>query len=286
MIKGVFTALVTPFNEDGSIDIGAYRELIHYQLEQGIDGLVPCGTTGESPTLSSDEKDLLISIAVEIAKGTVPVIAGTGCNDTKHAVDATRRAKEIGAAMTLQVAPYYNKPSAEGLYKHFTTIAEEGELPVVLYNVPGRSAINMSVDLTLRLAQHPGIVAVKEASGSMSQIQDLLYKRPKEFAVLSGDDSLTLPMMVCGAEGIISVASNMFPKEMVAMTHAMLDKDLSKALEIHNWIYPFFVNQFIESNPVPIKTYMAEKGMVKEIFRLPLCQLRPENRKILINTFS
>ncbi|OHD62241.1 MAG: 4-hydroxy-tetrahydrodipicolinate synthase [Spirochaetae bacterium HGW-Spirochaetae-4] len=286
MIQGVFTALVTPFNKDGSIDLGAYKALIEFQITQGIDGLVPVGTTGESPTLDSKEKELLIQVAVEMADKKIPVIAGTGANNTKAAIEATRRAKDLGADMTLQVAPYYNKPSEEGLYRHFTTIADEAALPVVLYNVPGRSSVNMSVSLLLRLAQHPGIVAVKEASGSMSQIEDLLNKRPTTFSVLSGDDALTLPMVACGAQGIISVAGNMFPKEMVDMTHAALAGDMRKALQIHNHLYPFFVNQFIETNPVPIKTYMASKGMMEEVFRLPLCELREQNRKTLLATFG
>lgn len=286
MIQGVFTALVTPFNKDGSIDLGAYKALIEFQITQGIDGLVPVGTTGESPTLESKEKELLIQVAVEMADKKIPVIAGTGANNTRAAIEATKRAKELGADMTLQVAPYYNKPSEEGLYRHFTTIADEAALPVVLYNVPGRSSVNMSVSLLLRLAQHPGIVAVKEASGSMSQIEDLLSKRPTTFSVLSGDDALTLPMVACGAQGIISVASNMFPKEMVDMTHAALAGDMRKALQIHNHLYPFFVNQFIETNPVPIKTYMASKGMMEEVFRLPLCELREQNRKTLLATFG
>ncbi len=286
MIQGVFTALVTPFNKDGSIDLGAYKALIEFQITQGIDGLVPVGTTGESPTLDAKEKELLIQVAVEMADKKIPVIAGTGANNTKAAIEATRRAKDMGADMTLQVAPYYNKPSEEGLYRHFTTIADEAALPVVLYNVPGRSSVNMSVSLLLRLAQHPGIVAVKEASGSMSQIEDLLNKRPTTFSVLSGDDALTLPMVACGAQGIISVAGNMFPKEMVDMTHAALAGDMRKALQIHNHLYPFFVNQFIETNPVPIKTYMASKGMMEEVFRLPLCELREQNRKTLLATFG
>jgi len=285
-MKGVFTALVTPFNTDGSIDLGAYRDLITYQIESGIDGLVPVGTTGESPTLEPDEKELLIKTAVELANGKIPVIAGTGCNNTKHAVESTKIAKALGADMSLQVAPYYNKPTNEGLYRHFITIAEESGLPLVLYNVPGRSAINMGVTLLLRLAEHPLIVALKEACGVMSQIQTILHKRPEGFSILSGDDSLTLPMMVCGGDGIISVASNMFPKEMVEMTHAMLHKDMVKALEIHNKLYPFFVNEFIEANPVPIKTYMAQKGMIGETVRLPLCNLLPENRQTLLSTFN
>ena len=286
MIQGVFTALVTPFNSDGSIDLGAYKALIQFQIEQGIDGLVPVGTTGESPTLDADEKDLLIKIAVEKADGKIPVIAGTGSNDTKSAVEATKRAKDLGADMSLQVAPYYNKPSAEGLYRHFTTVAETSGLPVILYNVPGRSSVNMSAELQFRLAEHPGIVGVKEACGNMGYIQDFLYKKPQGFTVLSGDDAFTLPMMACGAQGVISVTSNMFPAEMVQLTHAMLEGNQHKALEMHNKLYPFFVNQFIETNPVPVKTYMAEKGMLQEVFRLPLCELTPENRKKLLATFS
>ena len=286
MMKGVFTALVTPFNRDGSIDVGAYKALIQFQMEQGIDGLVPVGTTGESPTLSEQEKELLIQLAVELAQKKIPVIAGTGSNNTSHAIDATKRAKEIGADYTLQVSPYYNKPSTEGLYRHFVSIAEEGELPVVVYNVPGRCAVNLPVSLLLRLAEHPGIVAVKEACGNMSQIEELLHKRPDGFSVLSGDDALTVPMMACGADGIISVAGNAFPAEMVKLTHAMLTGDLKTALEMHRYLYPFFVNIFIETNPVPIKTYMAEAGHILEVFRAPLCELEQEHRKILLSTFD
>ena len=286
MIQGVFTALVTPFNKDGSIDLGAYKALVRTQIERGIDGLVPVGTTGESPTLDAKEKELLIEIAVELAAGKVPVIAGTGANNTKSAIEATKRAREIGANMTLQVSPYYNKPSEEGLYRHFTSVAEQGGLPVMLYNVPGRSAVNMSVDLLLRLAQHPMITSVKEASGNMGHIQELLLKKPETFSVLSGDDAFTLPLMVCGGQGVVSVASNMFPAEMVEMTHAMLEADMGKALKMHNHLFPFFVNQFIETNPVPIKTYMAAQGLMEEVFRLPLCELHPKNREKLLATFG
>lgn len=285
MIQGVFTALVTPFNKDGSIDIGAYKALVQTQIDQGIDGLVPVGTTGESPTLTSSEKEQLIQVAVELANKKIPVIAGTGANNTKTAIEASKRAKEIGADMTLQVAPYYNKPSEEGLYRHFTTIAEESDLPVMLYNVPGRSAVNMGVSLLLRLAEHPLIVAVKEASGSIAQVQELLYKKPDDFSVLSGDDAFTLPLMVCGGQGIVSVASNMFCKEMVEMTHAMLEGDMEKALRMHDHLYPFFVNEFIETNPVPIKTYLAAKGLMEEVFRLPLCELTPQNKDTLLATY-
>ncbi|MFA7125016.1 MAG: 4-hydroxy-tetrahydrodipicolinate synthase [Sphaerochaetaceae bacterium] len=286
MLQGVFTALVTPFSKNGSIDIEAFKAIVQKQLEAGIDGLVPIGTTGESPTLDSKEKELIIKTVAELAKGKVPIIAGSGSNCTKSAIEATMKAKDAGADYTLQVSPYYNKPSEDGLYRHFVEIAEKGGLPVVLYNIPGRSAVNMSVDLVLKLAAHPLIVADKEACGNMGQIQDLLHRRPHDFAVLSGDDALTLPMMACGAQGIISVASNMFPAEMVKMTHAAAKGDFKTALEVHNWIYPFFVNQFIETNPVPVKTYMASKGMLEEIFRLPLVPLKAKNKETLLATFK
>ncbi|MDX9809692.1 MAG: 4-hydroxy-tetrahydrodipicolinate synthase [Sphaerochaetaceae bacterium] len=286
MLQGVFTALVTPFSKNGSIDIEAFKAIVQKQLEAGIDGLVPIGTTGESPTLDSKEKELIIKTVAELAKGKVPIIAGSGSNCTKSAIEATIKAKDAGADYTLQVSPYYNKPSEDGLYRHFVEIAEKGGLPVVLYNIPGRSAVNMSVDLVLKLAAHPLIVADKEACGNMGQIQDLLHRRPHDFAVLSGDDALTLPMMACGAQGIISVASNMFPAEMVKMTHAAAKGDFKTALEVHNWIYPFFVNQFIETNPVPVKTYMASKGMLEEIFRLPLVPLKAKNKETLLATFK
>jgi 4-hydroxy-tetrahydrodipicolinate synthase len=286
MLQGVFTALVTPFSKNGSIDIGAFKAIVQKQLEAGIDGLVPIGTTGESPTLDSKEKELIIKTVAELAKGKVPIIAGSGSNCTKSAIEATIKAKDAGADYTLQVSPYYNKPSEDGLYRHFVEIAEKGGLPVVLYNIPGRSAVNMSVDLVLKLAAHPLIVADKEACGNMGQIQDLLHRRPHDFAVLSGDDALTLPMMACGAQGIISVASNMFPAEMVKMTHAAAKGDFDTALEVHNWIYPFFVNQFIETNPVPVKTYMSSKGMLEEVFRLPLVPLKAKNKETLLATFK
>ena len=286
MLKGLFTALITPFNQDGSIDFGAYRALIELQLKHGVDGLVPVGTTGESPTLSSSEKDLLIKTAVEMSAGKIPVIAGTGSNSTKYAIEATIKARDLGAQMTLQVAPYYNKPSEEGMYRHFSSIADQTELPMVLYNVPGRSSVNMPVGLILKLATHPMIVAVKEASGNMNHILELLSNRPSDFSILSGDDALTLPMIASGGQGIISVASNMFPKEMAELTHLLLDGKISDAISIHQYLYPFFVNQFIETNPVPIKTYMAAHGLCQDVVRLPLCELKEENRLKLLSTFS
>lgn len=285
MLKGVFTALVTPFNRDGSVDYEAFKALVQRQIDLGIDGLVPIGTTGESPTLTTDEKDRLIKITADLAGGDLPVIAGSGSNCTADAIEATRRAKDNGADHTLQVAPYYNKPSQEGLYRHFTEIAEKGGLPTVIYNVPGRSSVNITVDLLLRLARHPRIVAVKEACGSIAQIMDLLANLPEGFSVLAGDDAFTLPMIALGAHGIISVASNMFVSEMSRLVHSALDGNYAQALVEHNHLYPFFVNEFIETNPVPIKTYMADGGLLEEVFRLPLAPLGERNKEILLNTY-
>lgn len=285
MLKGVYTALVTPFNRDGSVDWEAFKALVQRQIDLGIDGLVPIGTTGESPTLTDGEKDRLISITADLAGGNLPVIAGSGSNCTASAIEATKRAKDNGADHTLQVAPYYNKPSQEGLYRHFTEIADNGGLPVVIYNVPGRSSVNISVDLLLRLARHPQIVAVKEACGSITQIMDLMARLPEGFSVLAGDDAFTLPMIALGAHGIISVASNMFVSEMSRLVHEALDGNYERSLAEHNRLYPFFVNEFIETNPVPIKTYMADAGLLGEYFRLPLVPLHEKNKEILLNTF-
>lgn len=285
MLKGAFTALVTPFTEDGRLDTSTYRALVQRQIDLGIDGLVPVGTTGESPTLDSAEKDFLIKTAVELANGTIPVIAGSGGNCTKTAIEATKRAKDLGATHTLQVAPYYNKPTQEGLYRHFVEIAEQGGLPVVVYNVPGRSSVNITVDTLLRLAEHPDIVAVKEASGSLSQMMDLMYRVPADFSVLSGDDAFTLPLINLGGHGVISVASNMFVSEMVELARTALEGDFARALELHNYLYPFFVNEFIETNPGPIKTYMADAGLLGETFRLPLVTMGSKNKEILLATF-
>lgn len=282
MLKGVYTALVTPFNRDGSMDTGALKSLIQFQLDSGIHGLVPVGTTGESPTLDTKEKEQIIQTAVDLAGGKVPVIAGTGANNTKTAVEATIRAKEMGAGYSLQVTPYYNKPSDEGLYRHFSEIADKSGLPLIIYTVPGRSGINISPALLMRLAKHPLIVGVKEASGNIGQILDVLHSRPEDFCVLSGDDAVTLPLMASGGHGVISVTSNAFPKEMVALTEHLLNNRLEEAWKVHNYLYPIFVNQFIETNPVPIKTWMASKGMLQEVFRMPLVPLKDENKKVLL----
>ncbi|MFW6223749.1 MAG: 4-hydroxy-tetrahydrodipicolinate synthase, partial [Spirochaetota bacterium] len=213
MLQGVYTALITPFADDESIDEGALRELVDFQIENGISGLVPVGTTGESPTVDHEENLEVVRIVVDQADGRVPVIAGTGSNSTREAVDMTVRARDLGATATLQVAPYYNKPNQEGFYRHFTTVADKGELPVLVYNIPGRTGKNIENDTMLRMAEHPRIIGVKEASGSMPQVMDLAARKPSDFVILAGDDNLALPIMALGGVGIVSVASNRFPAE-------------------------------------------------------------------------
>ncbi len=284
MIKGVFTALITPFNEDGSVDYGAYEALVHRQIEQGIDGLVPIGTTAESPTLEKDEKVKLISIAVKIADGKIPVIVGSGSNSTKHAIEATKEAKDLGASMSLQVSPYYNKPTLDGLYQHFSSIAESVDLDMMIYNIPGRTGVNIPNSTLLELAKNPRVKAIKEASGNMGQVLNLLHDKPSDLAIFSGDDAFTLPMVTCGGQGIISVASNMFPSQIVKMTHLLLEGKLEEGIEIYHALYPFFINFFLETNPIPVKTYMAKEGLIKEYFRLPMTRMSSEAKKILFNT--
>ncbi|MFA5570126.1 MAG: 4-hydroxy-tetrahydrodipicolinate synthase [Sphaerochaetaceae bacterium] len=286
MNQGVYTALVTPFNQDYSIDFGAYEALLERQIAGGVAGVVPGGTTGESPTLSFKEKEQLIEKAVLKCSGKVSVVAGTGSYDTASSIELTTRAKDLGADMVMLVTPYYNKPSEEGLYRHFVSIAEAGNLPVLLYNVPGRTATNLSVSLVLRLAEHPLIVAIKEASGNIGQIADLCARKKSSFKVFSGDDGVTLPLLALGGDGVVSVTSNMFAKEMVALVSAALQGSFTQALEFHNALHPFFVNQFIEANPVPVKTYMAHHHLLLEVFRPPLCELTPSHRETLLATFQ
>ncbi len=276
--EGCFTALVTPFR-NGEVDETALRALVRFQLEQGIDGLVPVGTTGESPTLSFEEHPRVIETVLEEAAGRCPVIAGTGGNSTGEAVELTRHAAAAGATATLQVTPYYNKPTQEGLYRHFSEVADKGGLPVVLYNVPGRTGREIEIATIARLAQHPNIVAVKEAGGSVDRVSRILDAC--EITVLSGDDSLTLPMMALGAKGIISVASNLVPAEVTALVHAALDGRWSEARERHFRLYPLFRDLFIETNPIPIKAALAMTGRIAEEYRLPLCPMAGGNREVL-----
>lgn len=270
MLEGAHTAIVTPFNTDGSVDYGKYRELIEFQIENGIDGIVPVGTTGESPTLNTEEHLEVIRRTVEQVNRRVRVIAGTGSNSTAEAVEQTRQAKEFGADATLQVTPYYNKPNQEGLYRHFSTVADIG-LPVVLYNVPGRTSREIAVETVARLALHPNVVAVKEAGGKVERVKQLLDVCDLE--ILSGDDALVLPMMQDGAVGVISVASNVVPDAVSSLVHAALDGQWSIAQALHDRYLPLFDAMFIDTNPIPVKAALALMGRIEEVYRLPLCEL-------------
>ena len=281
MFEGVFTALITPFTKDGKLDEQALRKLVDFQIDQGIDGLVPVGTTGESPTLSPEETEQVIRIVVEQTGGRVPVIAGTGSNCTDKAIHMTEKAKQIGATASLQVAPYYNKPTGEGFFRHFTAIADAVDLPMVVYNIPGRTGKNIENPVMLKLAQYKNIVAVKEASGNISQMMDLIANKPKDFDVLSGDDNFTYPLMALGGKGVISVASNAVPDRMKDLTHTALKGDWDRARKLHYELLPLFKAIFLETNPIPIKATMAMKGFVEEVYRLPMCPMSAENKMAL-----
>ena len=286
MFKGAYTALITPFAADESVDEGEIRALVDDQIEKGIAGLVPVGTTGESPTVTHDENIRIVEIVVKQAAGRVPVIAGTGSNSTREAIDMTLRARDIGANATLQVAPYYNKPNQEGFYQHFTRVADEGGLPVIVYNIPGRTGRNIETDTMIRLAAHPNIAAVKEASGSIAQVMDVISRKPKDFDVLSGDDNLALPLMLLGGSGVISVASNLIPDRMSALAAAALRGDHTTALEMHYALLPFFRAIFMDTNPIPIKYAMHLAGYSEDVYRLPMCPLAPELKQKLKTILS
>lgn len=278
MFEGAYTAIVTPFLEDGSVDYEAFQSLVEQQVEGGIDGIVPVGTTGESPTLNYEEHRGVIEAAVKAAAGRIKIIAGTGGNSTEEALELTRHAKDAGADGTLQVTPYYNKPSQRGLIQHFTKVADIG-LPVVLYNIPGRTAMELSVDTVVELAGHPSVAAIKEASGSVDRVST--YRRRCDIEVLSGDDALTLPKMVVGAVGVISVASNLDPAGITRMVHAALEGNWNEAREMHARYHGLFTDLFIETNPVPVKAALAMMGRIREVYRLPLVGLEDANRQQL-----
>jgi len=282
-LSGTYTAIITPFNEDLSVDYGALKQLVGWQVENGVEGIVPVGTTGESPTLEPQEHLKVISSTVEAAAGKVQIIAGTGANSTSEALQLTREVLNMGVDATLQVTPYYNKPSDEGLVRHFSAVADLG-LPVVLYNVPGRAAREIPVSVVQRLASHPKIVAVKEAGGSVDRVSAI--RNLCDLAVISGDDGLTLPMISVGASGVISVAANIIPKEMSHFVRLALAGDFTKALEMHRAYYQLFNDIFAETNPVPVKAAMAMMGLIKEVYRLPLCELSPDNRQKLSRTLQ
>lgn len=285
MFHGAIVATVTPFL-NGKLDRKGLRKLVEFQIRNGTDGIVPCGTTGESATLSFDEHEAVIDTVVEAAAGRVPVIAGTGSNNTKEAVTLTRYAKKSGADAALVITPYYNKPTQEGLYRHFRTVAEAADIPMILYNVPGRTGVNMTAETVARLAEVKNIVGVKEASGNLAQVCDILRTTPKKFCVLCGDDGLFFPMLALGAKGVISVASNVAPRAMADLYDAFALGELSRAREIHYRLWPLFHVLFVETNPIPAKTALAMMKMVREEFRLPLCPMSDGNRKKLANVLS
>lgn len=273
MFRGTFTALVTPFRNN-QVDEAAFAQLIEFQIEHGITGVVPVGTTGESPTLDHEEHIRVIELAVKTAAGRCKVIAGTGSNSTVEAIDLTQSAEKVGADAALLVAPYYNKPSQEGLFRHFKAIAEATKLPLILYSIPGRCGIEIGVETVRRLAAAcPNIVAIKESGGSIERVNALRAAVPDAFTILSGDDFITLSFMAAGAHGVISVASNIVPRDVVEMVSAVVVGKFDLAQQIHQRLYPLFRDLFIEPNPVPIKTALGWAGMMSPEVRLPLCEM-------------
>jgi 4-hydroxy-tetrahydrodipicolinate synthase len=281
--RGVYTALITPMREDGSIDWDTLDAHVQGQVKAGVQGLVPVGTTGESPTLDNDEHLEVIKAVVGAAGGRLPVIAGTGANSTAEALYLTREADIRGADAFLQVAPYYNKPSQEGLYRHFSAIADLG-LPVILYNIPGRCGVEIALDTVARLAQHPNIKAVKEAAGSVPRVSQILALC--DLCVLSGDDPLTLPMMAVGARGVISVAGNVAPRPVADLVHAALTGRWEEARRLHQAYFQLFSDMFIDTNPIPVKAALAMMGRIEETYRLPLCAMHPALKKRLADTLQ
>ncbi len=276
--SGAYTAIVTPFDESGEIDEEGLRKNIKAQMKDGIDGIIPVGTTGESPTLTPEEHEHVIDIAVEVANGKIKVIAGTGSNSTQEAIHYTEYAKEAGADAVLLVSPYYNKPTPEGMYQHFKAIAEAVEIPQILYNVPGRTGKNVDADTTLRLSKVKNIVGIKEASCDLEQIMKILRDAPKGFTVLSGEDSFTFAMMALGAKGVISVASNVAPKGVADMVHKYQEGDLKASRDLHYKHYDLFKVIFVESNPGPIKAAMEMMGLPSGKPRLPLVEPTAESK--------
>jgi 4-hydroxy-tetrahydrodipicolinate synthase len=281
MIKGSLVAIVSPMHDDGSLDFDTYRRLIDWHVAEGTSAIVAVGTTGESPTVTPNEHGELIRVAVEAAAGRVPVIAGTGGNSTAEAIELTRHAKHVGADATLQVVPYYNKPTQEGLYQHFRKIAETVDLPVILYNVPSRTVADMSTETTVRLAQVPGIVGLKDATGDLARGAQLLKHLPPSFALYSGNDDSALALMLLGGHGVISVTANVAPRQMSEMCAAALAGDLKRARRLNAELLPVHFKLFVEPNPVPAKWALARAGRIEGGIRLPLVPLSKQNEAIV-----
>jgi 4-hydroxy-tetrahydrodipicolinate synthase len=281
MITGSIVAIVTPMHEDGSLDLAHYRSLIDWHIQSGTSAIVAVGTTGESPTVDVDEHAQLISVAVEQAAGRVPIIAGTGGNSTREAIDLTKHAASVGAAASLQVVPYYNKPGQEGLYRHFRAVAEAVELPVILYNVPGRTVADLSNDTTVRLAQVPGIIGLKDATGDMPRASDLLDRVPETFALYSGNDDSALALMALGGHGVISVTANVAPAEMAALCRAALAGDLTTARRINRQLLGLHLKLFVEANPIPVKWALNKLGRIESGIRMPMTPLDVRHHAIV-----
>ena len=280
-LRGCGTALVTPFKEDLSIDEEALRSFVDFQISEGINFLVPCGTTGESPTLTDAEHRRVVEIVVQQARRRVPVIAGAGGNNTAHIIKLARECERLGVDGLLSVTPYYNKPTQEGLYQHFKAIAEATSLPIILYNVPPRTNVNILPETIVRLAEIPNIIGVKEASGDISQIAEIINRVSPQFKVLSGDDSMTLPLIAVGGVGLISVASNEAPARLTALTRACLDNNFEEARRLNRQLWPLMKANFIETSPGPVKAAVAMMGKIKEVYRLPMVPVKPETKENL-----
>ncbi len=277
-IRGCGTALVTPFRKDGSVDEAALRRLVQFQLRAEIDFLVPCGTTGEAPTLEHGEYLGVIRVVVEEAGGKVPIVVGVGGNNTKKVCDLAAEVEGLGVHGILSVAPYYNRPTQEGLFQHFQAIAQSTDLPVILYNVPGRTSSNIEPATVGRLSQIPNIFGIKEASGSIVQQMEVLNAVPPGFRVLSGDDAFTFPLMALGGKGVICTTSNQIPAQMTKLTHLLLDGKYDEARKLHFHLLPLMQANFLETNPTPVKAGLAMMGMIEEVYRLPIVPMKPENR--------
>jgi len=279
--QGSFVAMVTPFRS-GTVDEAKLRELVEFHVAHGTDGLIPCGTTGESPTLSHDEHKRVVEVVLEAARGRIQVVAGTGSNSTAEAVDLTQHAERAGAAGALVVNPYYNKPTQDGLYRHFRAVAESVAIPILVYNIQSRTAVNVETPTLERLARDvKNVAGVKEASGSLDQMSQVIAACGPDFSVLSGDDNVTLPLMAIGGHGVISVIANLLPRETAELVHAALDGDWKRARELHYRLFPLARAAFLETNPIPIKEAMAMAGMLEPEFRLPMCRMSDANRERL-----
>ncbi len=280
--RGTGTALVTPFKKDGAVDEGTLRELVDHQIAGGVEAIIPIGTTGESPSISADEHRRILEIVIDRSNGRAKIFAGSGSNYTNKAIELTRLAKQMGADAAILVAPYYNKPTQEGYFQHYRAVSDAVDIPLIVYNVPGRTGGNITASTTLRMAEEiPSVIAVKEASGNLSQIMEIARNRPKNFSLLSGDDALTLPMLSVGGDGCISVISNEIPRDFSEMVRAGLSGNWKKALRLHNKLLPLMNANFIETNPIPVKAALAMMGMINEVYRLPLVPMAAKNRKAL-----